>query len=98
MLYKCDNCGEVCYEEELGSYQECVGEFWGAPAYETFSCCPRCGSDEVYEWDEDNERYLDDYLNDDDDDYNKAEMEYYDELLKEMHLNEDETLDYGEDE
>lgn len=91
MLYKCDNCGEVCYEEELGSYQECVGEFWGAPAYETFSCCPRCGSDEVYEWDEDKERYLDDYFNDDD---AEAETEYYDELLKEMN----ETLDYEEDE
>lgn len=69
MLYECENCGAVMTEDELATYQECVGEFWGSPAYETFDCCPHCGG-EVYEYEGDEE---------------DEECKYYDDLLEEMH-------------
>lgn len=53
MQYKC-SCGAVLKETEIEveSYQENMGEFWGAPAYETFYIyrCPRCGSEELEEF------------------------------------------------
>ena len=41
MSYYCTQCGRVFDEPEF--YEECVGEFWGAPAYQSFSECPYCG-------------------------------------------------------
>ena len=41
----CLDCGEIFDEDELDSYEECVGEYWGTPAYETFGICPNCQSD-----------------------------------------------------
>lgn len=49
---KCSDCGEVFNEEDAGTYQECVGEFWGAPAYQTYNCCPHCNSDDVNDYEE----------------------------------------------
>ena len=57
-MYYCTNCGR--WVEDLKEYRECVGEFWGAPAYETFWCCPHCGSDEVLDRDEYEEYMMDD--------------------------------------
>lgn len=45
--YKCNDC-----EAEFDGpreYSERVGEFWGAPAYETFCVCPECGSEDFDE-------------------------------------------------
>lgn len=42
-MFKCNCCGRTF--DEPDSYTENVGEFWGAPAYEEFSCCPYCGDD-----------------------------------------------------
>ena len=50
---KCNDCGHVFTSDELDSYQECVGECHGVPAYETFYVCPYCGSDEYDEVEED---------------------------------------------
>ena len=47
MRYYCNNCGRFIEEEDLDTREECVGEFWGRPAYEKFDVCPHCGSDEV---------------------------------------------------
>lgn len=47
---KCYECGAIFNEEDAGEYQECVGEFWGAPAYQTFLCCPHCNSDEIEDY------------------------------------------------
>lgn len=45
--YKCNDC-EAEFDEPR-EYSECVGEFWGAPAYETFYECPECGSEDFDE-------------------------------------------------
>ena len=41
LKYYCTSCGEIFDEPE--TYSECVGEFWGAPAYQDFAECPYCG-------------------------------------------------------
>lgn len=38
--YICLECGEIF--EEPDTYTECVGEYWGQPAYEDFADCPYC--------------------------------------------------------
>ena len=43
-MYKCNECGEE-FDEPV-SYPECVGEYWGAPAYQSFYMCPCCKSDD----------------------------------------------------
>lgn len=42
-MYKCLECGHIFDEDEIGSYTESRGEFWGFPCAETMSGCPRCG-------------------------------------------------------
>lgn len=50
---KCYKCKAIFDDSEtvIESYQECIGEFWGDPAYETFIVerCPRCGSEDIEE-------------------------------------------------
>lgn len=41
MSWYCTSCGRVF--DDPYDYEECVGEFWGAPAYQRFSECPYCG-------------------------------------------------------
>ena len=38
-------------DDEIAHWRESRGEFWGSPAYETMSGCPRCQGDyeEAYE-------------------------------------------------
>lgn len=45
--YKCYECGAEF--DEPATYRECMGEFWGTPAYEEFDCCPVCKSDDIEE-------------------------------------------------
>lgn len=59
-MFKCNECGEIFEDPE--QRQEYMGEFWGMPAYETFSYCPNCGSEE-----------FDEYAGEDDED---EEMDY----------------------
>lgn len=50
-MFQCNECESLFYEPD--TYRECMGEFWGMPAYEEFGCCPVCKSDnyeEVEEW------------------------------------------------
>lgn len=47
-MYKCYTCRTVF--DEPATYTENVGEYWGMPAYETFSMCPRCHSDDIGEY------------------------------------------------
>lgn len=54
-MLKCNDCGRTFETKDLDSYQECVGEYWGTPAYETFYVCPYCGSDEYGEYNENSE-------------------------------------------
>lgn len=50
MRYKCYDCDEIFDEDDAGSRSECVGEFWGSPAYESYMVCPNCGSDDLEEY------------------------------------------------
>ena len=50
MAYRCCDCGNTF--REPGTYKE-SREFWGAPCYEEFDCCPVCGSDEIEDFDGD---------------------------------------------
>ena len=52
MRYKCNNCGETFDEDDAEERRDCVGEFWGSPAYDSVMVCPECGSDEIEETDE----------------------------------------------
>lgn len=40
MAYKCLECGEKF--EEVATWEEYRGEYWGVPAYESVSGCPKC--------------------------------------------------------
>jgi hypothetical protein len=53
-MFECMDCGALFTEPD--TYRECVGEFWGTPAYESFPCCPHCKSDDFEEV-EDNEDF-----------------------------------------
>lgn len=53
---KCLNCEQVFDEEDVVIREECVGEFWGSPAYERRAYCPYCGEDAIdYEYVEEDE-------------------------------------------
>lgn len=44
-MYQCSKCGHLFEEGEQKIVHDCTGEFWGAPAYDTYSVCPMCGGD-----------------------------------------------------
>lgn len=46
MAWICEDCGAEF--DEPGTIKE-KHEFWGAPCYETFLCCPKCKSDYIEE-------------------------------------------------
>ena len=54
-MLKCYECGCIFDEDEADERSECVGEFWGSPAYQSFMVCPECGSDEIDDYEEENE-------------------------------------------
>ena len=62
-MYKCTECGCIFDEEDVATWEEDMGEFWGAPCTQTMSGCPRCYSTgyEVYrEEDEDEDEWEED--------------------------------------
>ena len=46
-MFICNNkrCQTVFDEDELRIVRECVGEFWGVPAYQEYGTCPCCESE-----------------------------------------------------
>lgn len=58
-MYKCNECG--CVFDEVATWQEDRGEFWGQKAYETMWGCPHCYSGDF-------EEISDDVDKDDEDD------------------------------
>lgn len=42
-MYRCKSCGHLFEEGEEKVYSEKIGEFGGAPAYQSYSACPICG-------------------------------------------------------
>ena len=47
----CCDCGRIFDEDEVATWKESRGEYWGEPCYETMSGCPSCQCDyvETYE-------------------------------------------------
>ena len=41
----CLECGYVFDDKQIAHWEEMRGEFWGRPAYEKMSGCPRCLGD-----------------------------------------------------
>ena len=46
-MYVCLNCGCIFSEDDVATWQESRGEFWGIPCSETVSGCPICKGDYV---------------------------------------------------
>lgn len=65
-MYKCNDCGHIF--EELETWNEARGEFWGVMAYEQMTGCPRCYSTDVDEIPEDDDDETFDEEEGDDDD------------------------------
>ena len=42
--YRCEECGEIFREDEMGYWRESRGEFWGSPCSEEMAGCPCCHS------------------------------------------------------
>lgn len=62
-MYRCLDCGNIFKAEDARIVEECVGEFWGAPAYERWDACPECVSTDLEEY-EPLECWVSYYLND----------------------------------
>ncbi len=41
----CNDCGKVFEDDELATWEESRGEFWGMPCTETMTGCPFCHGD-----------------------------------------------------
>ena len=44
-MFICLDCGHVFNEDELASWEEGRGEYWGEPCSEEVSGCPQCKGD-----------------------------------------------------
>lgn len=66
MKYVCGDCKKVFDEEQIATWREDRGEFWGQRAYETMWGCPYCFGVGIEEYDE-NKAECDDEGDDDDD-------------------------------
>lgn len=50
MIFYCHDCQNEFQEDEFYYQRELVGEFMGAPAYQTWAYCPHCRSDNYDEY------------------------------------------------
>lgn len=48
----CNDCNRTFAEEELATWEESRGEFWGMPCSETMQGCPFCHSCDVENYNE----------------------------------------------
>lgn len=55
MKVKCEHCKRIFDNDEIITERQYMGEFWGAPAYEDFDVCPYCRSDEIFDYEEEEE-------------------------------------------
>lgn len=46
-MYCCLECGHIFDENDIATWQEDRGEYWGVPCSESVSGCPQCGGDYV---------------------------------------------------
>lgn len=46
-MFICLGCGHIFDNDEVLTWQEDRGEYWGAPCSESISGCPQCKSDYV---------------------------------------------------
>lgn len=71
MMMYCHECKNEFDESDMYHYRELVGEFWGAPAYQTYAVCPYCRSDN---YDEYTREELDKLLYGDEDEEEEVEI------------------------
>lgn len=46
-MYCCIECGHIFDDDEIATWRESRGEYWGSPCYESMSGCPCCKGDYV---------------------------------------------------
>ena len=46
-MFVCLECGHIFDEDEVYTWKESRGEYWGTPCYEEMAGCPRCKGDYV---------------------------------------------------
>lgn len=46
-MLRCLCCGAGFSPAEAKEVSECIGEYWGTPAFETFQYCPKCDEDAI---------------------------------------------------
>lgn len=46
-MFYCENCNKVF--DEPKAVDECIGEYWGTLAFETFYYCPHCDDEAILE-------------------------------------------------
>lgn len=49
-MFKCLDCDAVFPEDEIATWEESRGEFWGMPCYEKMCGCPYCYSTSIEEY------------------------------------------------
>lgn len=54
-MFKCNDCGRTFREDEIVTFQDYRGEFWGQPCSETCYGCPHCKSEDFEKVSEDGE-------------------------------------------
>ena len=47
MRIYCPDCERYFDSSEIHYRRECMGEFWGSPAYDEFPECPYCHGDDL---------------------------------------------------
>ena len=69
ILYVCLECQHVFDEDEIATWEEDQGEYWGVPCYEELCGCPKCGGSfvETYQCDSCDEWINGPYIKTDDD-------------------------------
>jgi RNA polymerase subunit RPABC4/transcription elongation factor Spt4 len=54
-MIKCEHCKRIFDNNEIITERQYMGEFWGSPAYDDFDVCPYCKSDEIFDYEEEEE-------------------------------------------
>ena len=70
-MFICLDCKHIFSEDDIATWEESRGEYWGAPCYESVSGCPCCKGDcvETYRCSYCNEWIDGDYIRIDEDRY-----------------------------
>jgi hypothetical protein len=70
-MFACLECGHIFSEDDVATWEESRGEYWGTPCYEEVNGCPKCGGSyaKTYECSCCGKYITDDYVKVDDERY-----------------------------